>query len=224
MNRFLALFIFLFLTTTDIFAKGGFYIQPYMGVGATGVTGVSEIRQRNLFRPTLSANAGINGGKYFGNFRIEVGVGFLTTGYKHRQLPMNSLTGNYVDTVDITVSHIHVMLPVSVGYTFLHKDNISITPSVGAAPVYNAQPKSTWEYYSTGAETKTIYPKQLGNPFPTVSLIGTAAVSFAYQLNERIALTLAPTGYFTITPMTQTPGAYQRNYAITGNIGLQVKL
>lgn len=200
MNRFFAVFLIFSLNVTCAYAGDKFTIHPYIGVGTTGVTGYSDIRQRNMFRHMQAASAGISVGRYFGNFRVDVGIGLLTTGYKHKNIKVSSLSGPDTDSADITVRHTHVLLPVSAGYTFKKGSAFSITPSVGLAPVYNAHSQSTWKYYSSGEETRYIFNNNPGNPFAVFSLIGTASVTFAYQLNKHLAVTLAPTGYFTITP------------------------
>lgn len=224
MNRFFAVFILFSLTTLKAFAGDGFFIHPYLGMGVTDVTGVSNFKQRNMFRPMPATAAGISIGRHFGNFRIDVGGGFLTTGYKHKQLSVSGLTGLFVDTVDITVRHTHILLPVMAGYTFLNGGSVTITPAIGMAPCYNAQSQSTWKYYSTGEETKTVLSNQPGNPFAEFSLIGIVSATVAYHLNEHLEITFTPTGYFTVTPMMQNSVSNQHNYAIMGNLGLLISL
>lgn len=223
MNRVQLIAILLLLHSSS-FAQKNIFIHPYLGVGTTGVTGYADIRQRNMFRQMQSATAGISIGRYFGNFRVDVGAGLLTTGYKHKNIMVSSLAGPGTDSADMTVRHTHVLLPITAGYTFAKGNDFTITPSIGLAPVYNAHSQSTWKYYSTGEETKYIFTNTPGNPFAAFSLIGTASVSLAYHFNEHLAVTLTPTGYFTITPMMQNAFSSQHNYAITGNVGLLVSL
>lgn len=202
-------------------------IQPYAGAGISGSIGQSGLFRSNIFKTIVIPSIGINAGISFNRLYIGTGIAWLTTGYKAQGLVfehmINPATGMPTDKVDIILTHTHLMVPFTAGFTIVKKEKVSITPRAGVALSYNPTSQSTWRYYSDGHEDKTKLNGP-GNPYARVSLFGHASLMCAYHINNDIAITLEPVYFITINPMLLSAGGNQRTYAATGNVGVMFKL
>lgn len=229
MNIKNALIISAFLLTGFNADAQKFFIQPYIGAGTTGVTGgyYNPGNSKNLYQNKFTSTVGINAGRYFGRFQLSVGVGIITTGYKHTDLQSINMSPNaplIIDGLNIHTFHRHVFGSVAAGYTVVKRKRVSVTPIMSVAPSYVAKSKSEWQYASSNKPSFEHTYKGNGNPYPTLSFLGIAAVECAWNINSNIAITFSPSFYYTLNPMMQNAGGNERNYAITGNAGVLLRL
>lgn len=134
----------------------------------------------------------------------------------------DTATGMAYDTatVDITVTHKHLLVPLTAGFSILKSEKLSLTPRAGIDLSFNLGSQSKWEY-ADGRETTTRLNGP-GNPNSTFSVLGHVSVMLAYHINSHIAITAEPVFYHPILPMKA--GISSRNYALTGNLGLLISL
>lgn len=223
MNRIFLFTILALLTAHTSFSQG-FYINPRVGAGFSG--------QRWAFsNPTATGKVATTGGVYAGytikGFRIGTGIAVLNTGHKATGLVFadgfNPSTGQS-DPVDIVVSDMQIIIPVTFAYVFAQNKKVSIAPELSLGPGFYAGSTIKKTSTTTGEVTKD---KLTG--LGSVSLYGQMSVHLIYKLNKNIGITLTPTYAHELNSVfnggSTVSGIFPiGNYAMTGSAGVIVEL
>lgn len=235
MNYLKLLLVAILFASTNVTAQTQFYLKPFAGLGTSKITQTTnnpmfpdpnELKKLN--NSIMSMTAGINAGIQIKQLRIQTGVQFLTTGRTFDAGLYDYWKQQYKDSFRVTNRIYHILIPISAGHTFNIDSNFSITPMAGVAAGFIINNSSHRESYITNNTSKsTTSPSASG--YSSFILWGNLAVNLEYRLNERLSLSLSPTFNRMITnAYKDMPGAIydvtERHYAITGNLGLMIRL
>lgn len=223
--------IFTVTITTSLSAFGKkLFIHPYIGAGTTGIQTSGGFSGILRMSNTLGTTAGIQVGKSFSKLQLSVGVAVLNTGTKLTD-PLILMDNNNplgYDSIKMSYVYRHILIPVKAGFEIKVK-KLSITPALAIAPSYNLGEIAKSESLSTGS-TDTHRNETGGNtPNRTISVFGMASADVAYHINSRIAITAGPSMSYMLTNMINKTytGPFtvsRKHYAITGNLGVVLKL
>jgi hypothetical protein len=214
------------------FAKNGFYLSPSVGAGMSNVKIDHAYNSPNEKSGLLSYNAKIGIGYKYKNWRFQVGLQYLTTGYKLNNLLFGSDFDPtkliIIGTGSYQITYTHLGVPLQVGYTLRPEKKLSIIPYAGILTSYNLGAKSIIN--ESGNETINTWTKeQFKNRYNTISIWGITALQLEYKVNERISIVGGPCVNYMISNFSQNPSvivheSIQRNYAFNFDLGVKINL
>lgn len=194
----------------------GYFINPYVGVGTTGVTN-NKLGTALSYNNTTSTIIGLQAGRKLGIVQLSIGASLIKTGFKIKNATFENQydpqTGNTIsDPLDVISTIRQILIPVKVGLN-IKRSKLSFIPQVGFAPAIPMGYTNQFISSSTGQEVS-----RTTGSFDVVSILGLASADIAYHVNDHIAATIGPSFNFTLASFTNLPP--QPLYGLTGNLGV----
>lgn len=222
-------------TTAD--AQNGFYLTGGAGAGTTNVKqnySYTDITGSTITRSSrYSYNASLGIGYRYKNWRFQTGVQYLKTGYELNNLVFSSDFDPTriiaVPSGDYRITYDHIGVPVQVGYTIAPSKKLSLVPYLGLLPTYNLGARSVIS--ASGTETVNKWTSAaFGSRYNRISLWGTAALQLEYKVSNKVSITGGPSLQYMISNFEKNTHPVpenqyqQRNYAISLNLGVTIRL
>ncbi len=214
----LALGTILSLATVST-AQSKLYVQPSVNFGmGNSQTSSTTNAVKPETKSTLTYGAGLGIGYLLGDFRLETGLRYDISGFRHN-LVFSNISGPFDG--EVTYKYHHFSIPLQAGYEVKLGKRFSITPLVGVMFSYNAGGSTRLNSIIHESNSK-IPSEAFSNMYNRVSLWGTGSVQFNYKLSNKVSIFIAPTVQYMLSNFHNSPSdvvfkSTQRNY----NIGLQ---
>lgn len=221
----LALGTILSLATVST-AQSKLYIQPSVnfGVGSSQTSSNTNAVKPEI-KSTLTYGAGLGIGYRLGDLRLETGLRYDISGFRHNLIYSN-ISGPFEG--EVTYKYHHISVPLSVGYEIKIGKRFSITPLVGVMASYNAggSNKVSGVPFEAGGKMDS---KFFGDMYNRLSIWGTGSIRFNYQLSNKVSIFIAPTAQYMISNFQNTSSnslfkSSLRNYNIGCAIGVSINL
>ena len=219
MKKIAVISVVSFLCSSLVYAQNGFYFGAGIGGGVSSGFSQPFLNGPNLGAQIFSPEYLVKAGRYSGNWQLEVGLGYLTTGivFSYDPDPAGFLYGSYRDGNPYEkITDRHIILPISVSYKIKLGKKFSLSPGGGLVVVYN---NSTEIQYS-GAEPLGGSGDNI-NHYNNVTAALLLSLEAGYILNSKWSVTAGPS-------MQKTPYAAYPNgiydYAYLFNAGVKYYL
>lgn len=210
----------------NAYSQTGLYLKPYIGAGMSDWGGYPFKKS-----PFGNRGKGLSGGVELGHasrrWHKSIGVNLLRVGIAGQTTFVN-LNNTSVQSEKFTAAHQHILVPVKFGYE-IDLGKISLIPEIGVAPAY----LTASTIAVTDAETHEVKRDKLifsGTGVRRFSLFGIAGINLAYNINNHVTITVAPTYYLMLSNNLTRGGSFfnyvgsTHQYALTVNAGAVLKL
>ena len=201
-----------------------FFIQARAGAGTSGKNNQREIY--TSYKSVVSGGANIFAGISVKNFNIGIGVSLISSGFKYEGLlfedafdPTTGLSTIERRTTDVFIYYRDIIIPVTLSYTLLPGKKVSIAPELGFGPSIRTISHS--KMVSSDGTTEKTDPIGTSSPMP---LFGQVAVNVVYNINKHVGISFTPMYMRNLFNITGNSMRMSGTYALTGNIGVLVKL
>lgn len=229
--KYLTSFVLAGIFSISASAQNGFYGAASAGAGMGNMK--SDITYHDQQGTTVSQsvvssyNARLTLGYQYKNWRVQMGLQYLKTGYQLNNLlfgtdfdpgltTLSFSTGKYKMTYD------HFGIPVQIGYVIAPTKKLSLTPYLGVLTTYNTGATSV--IHETGKETVNNWSKEaFDKRYNRLSVWGTAALYLEYKLSNKVSLFGGPSLQYMLSNFNKVSGS-QRNYNISLDLGVKIKL
>ncbi len=203
-------------------AQDGFFLQPMIEVGSSGVLAHDNLRlgtYKNEGADKVSVFNGLLGAGYRVNhWEISSGIFFLRSGYFE-----HTVSGyQFLTDTKTTQYYDHIALPVIAGYQFRMGKLFSMTPGFGYEISYNYSDNKTVNQDGVVAKYK-LTGSSFTNQYKSASLWTLMRLEFEYTLNKKIIIVAGPEFHDMISSMLP-PGyniaayQYSRIFSLNGGI------
>lgn len=206
-----------------------FYIRPFAGLG---LSNINESTNNPIigtvgYDPVTSIVFGIDGGIALGHFRFGTGIRYLTSGGKY-SVTFILFQSNSIDTIFASLTHKHIIIPVSFGYQLNLNNSFAIVPELNIMPGFNTGYTSKVGSNLNDHPTKKYVPISSTN-LKSFILWGNTTIHFEYKLNDRLSISVSPSYSRMLTnSLDPPPGSIykvtEKHYSITGNAGVLIRL
>lgn len=222
------LVITLMTCTQNAYSQKGIYLKPYIGAGIASINNVISDGVVPM-SPIVASTAGVDIGYRFGNFQLSLGLALLNSGHQLADaFVINNANGQTSDSLSFQFIYHHILVPVTAGYNLRMSKRFSILPEIAIAPAYcTNQTIRTKSYFRN--QTNRSKTDNFDNKYRHLSLMGITRVNIVCSLNSHTGLYL---GLSYTQMLTNLQKGYdyllmmdiQRQYALTANVGVMLKL
>lgn len=217
------LFLLLMITSANVYAQNGWFLQPYAGFGNT------KIRNKyywgiGVLEKTFTYNGGFNVGYQARNISVSAGLAYLRTGSEQQAtFPSGTPPYNVIGAEKYKFYYSHILLPICESYNIKTGSKLAIIPVLGMAPAYNL---SEWQASPT---KEKISREKFNNEYNNISLFGLAQISASFAISKYLSVFAGPSFSYMLTNMLRIPAgalykSSQHNYAALCNVGMQYNL
>lgn len=210
--------------------QGKIYIMPTAGMGLSNVSQdyakgqFSDLKKSGI----MNYNIQIGVGYRLERWRIETGLQYLVSGFKHTGLLFGNSYPNGAANGYIVYKYLHLNVPLQVGYTIPVSSKFSFVPTVGMALGYNIDQHTTVDYEDV-RYTNKMGRQAFKSIYNTISVWGKAGFRIEYKLNNRFDLVGGPAFQYMFTNIYKVPDnapykASQHSYSLNFDLGLKVNI
>jgi hypothetical protein len=210
--------------------QGKVYIMPTAGIG---LSNVSQDYNKDQFHDLnksgiMNYNIQVGVGYCLGKWRIETGLQYLVSGFKHTGLLFGNSYPNGSANGFIEYKYLHLNVPLQVGYTIPVSAKFSFVPMVGMALGYNMDEHITVDYDEV-RYTNNMGRQAFKSIYNTISVWTKTGVRLEYKINNRFQLIGGPNFQYMLTNLYKVPDnvvyeAAQHNYSLNFDLGLKVSI
>lgn len=207
-------------------AQNGFYLQPQLGVGSSGVLAHDNLKlgtYQDEGRSSVSvADAELGIGYRLNRLELSSGIFFLRSGYFEHTLSGYS----FLTDTRTTQYYKHISLPAIASYRFLFGKRFSVAPGFGYEISYNYADQKTMDQNGTVSK-ETLTGSAFTSQYQGVSLWALVRVGLEYKLGKTVQLVAGPELHDMLTsmlPAGYNVAAYQYSRIFSLDAGIQWSL
>lgn len=222
----LAILTALILFSGNSYAQKAFYLRPDIGGGLGNLLVKAGASRYDVTSSIPVKQGGVNIGYSTGRWRFEVGLTYVESGYRIKDVQFDYYyytyhwggSGLHKDaTGTFNYRFRHILLPVNVGYTLNRDKQLQIVPVLGLGISYNTGAKY---WYITPQEKLPKVNDNYSQYYRTISPWISAHILLDYKVSSRLSINLDPQFNLMLLSLEKTGNLNEQHYTTTATVGI----